>query len=109
MKQRLLFAFLAWTALLPGLAGAESDAALLHQPIKAAKLPAPGAPLPLKVQLAKSRSTGLRVRAFVELDGKLMDLPISTVETDESDNAAYTAEVNSPLASISYQFVATRQ
>lgn len=77
-----------------------------HTTLKPEELPTPGKPLKLWVALNKTRSVDLRIRAFISLDGNLMDIPLSHPTYNEADELVFSAEVPSPLEKISYQFFA---
>lgn len=65
---------------------------------------APGFPVKLSVELKKNRSMDTRLRAFVNLDGRLLDVPLTNPTYNEADNLVFTAEVPAPIERMSYQF-----
>lgn len=67
------------------------------------KIP-PGKPIRLSVALAKTRSVDMRIRAFVVVDGRIMDVPLTNPTFNEADNLVFSAEVPAPLERMSYQF-----
>lgn len=75
-----------------------------HQPWQAAKIPAPGLPLELSVNIAKLRQPGMRLSALIVRDGKIMNVPLSDPSLSDLDNLVYKLEVPSPLYELNYQF-----
>ena len=75
-----------------------------HTPLEADKLPFPGKPIKLWIALNKTRSIDLRIRAFVVIDGKVMDVPLTHPTYNEADDLVFSGEVPAPLERISYQF-----
>lgn len=87
---------------------ARADYQIVHTPPSAQELPAPGRNMTLSVTLPKEAlSVGVKVRALVTRDGRLMELQDSDPTIDTSDRAIYKLELPSPLAEMSYQFIFT--
>jgi len=81
-----------------------NDSPIRHQQWQASKIPAPGLPLELSVNIAKLRQPGMRVSALIVRDGKIMNVPLSDPSLSDLDNLVYKLEVPSPLYELSYQF-----
>lgn len=87
------------------MAAAESnDATIRHQPWQASKIPAPGLPLELSVNLYKLRQPGMRLIALIVRDGKILNVPLSDPSLSDLDNLVYKLQVPSPLYELNYQF-----
>lgn len=79
-----------------------------HTPPSAQELPFPGKELSLNVFLPKEvLSVGLKVRALITKDGRLMEVQDNEPTIDTSDKAVYKIAIPSPSASVSYQFIFT--
>ncbi len=84
----------------------EQFQAIRHRPLSPdvfEKVP-PGFPVKLSVELRKNRSVDTRIRAFVNLDGYLLDVPLTNPTFNEADNLVFTAEIPAPVERMSYQF-----
>ena len=100
-----LILFVALTLAFPGLVAAQSnESPIRHQPWQASKIPAPGLPLTLSVNLAKLRQPGMRLTALVVRDGKIMNVPLSDPSLSDLDNLVYKLQIPSPLYELNYQF-----
>lgn len=78
---------------------------LIHDPLLATELPAPGAPFQLKVKLTNTRDTDRTLIARISLDGRLHEVTPTKVFLDEYDQPTYEIDLFAPLADISYQFL----
>ena len=81
-----------------------NESPIRHQQWQASKIPAPGLPLSLSVNIAKLRQPGMRLSALIVRDGKIMNMPLSDPSLSDLDNLVYKLEVPSPLYELNYQF-----
>jgi hypothetical protein len=88
------------------LTGSSSGKAdIIHDPILASELPAPGSAMQLKVKLTNTRDTERKLQALITADGRLYELAPTKSYLDEFDQPTYEFDLYSPLAEISYQFI----
>jgi hypothetical protein len=78
---------------------------IIHDPLLATELPAPGTPFQLKVKLTNTRDTDRHLSARISLDGRMHEVAPSKVFLDEYDQPTYEIDLFAPLADISYQFL----
>lgn len=78
----------------------------LHTPPKLEELPYPGKSVVLSIVLKKEMlSSGMKVRALVTRDGKLVEMQDNDPELDINDRAVYKFDIPSPEVSLGYQFL----
>jgi len=88
---------------------AQNTNVITHQLPSATTLPAPLHPLELEVTLRRTRDIGLKLRAFVVRDGKVMDTaPVSSYLSDHGE-AVYKFSLSAPVTELSYQFFLARE
>ena len=111
MIRRVLIAFLlSFWASTQNTAAQNGDGKLFfkHNPLRPEVFEKimPGKPLNLSVALAKTRSIEMRIRAFVLIDDRIMDVAMKNPTYNEADELVFSAEVPAPLERLSYQFFA---
>lgn len=85
-----------------------ADYQFVHTPPSLQELPAPGKPMKLSVALPKEAlGVGLKMRALVSRDGRIMDLTDTDPSIDTNDRVIFKVEFPSPLSDIGYQFIFT--
>lgn len=78
---------------------------IAHVPAKADDLPFPGTPMELAATVVNTKDSQLKMSAFVIRDGKIMDLNVNTLSTNNNEQIVYSTTINAPLAELNYQFI----
>jgi hypothetical protein len=76
-----------------------------HTPPKPKELPIPGAPMELIVSLKNTRDSERTLRAFMVVDGQMMDISVPSAKFNAQDEPSYTISLNAPVGEILYQFI----
>lgn len=111
MIHRLIRTLILSIALLPlsidrASAQAATQIDFAHAPVTLSELPSPGKPVVLSVIMKKDViGVGMKVRALIARDGKLIEIQDVEPDLDSQDRAIFRFEVPSPLAEMSYQFL----
>jgi len=94
-------------AVMPTIAQNQSEQSFIkHTPLSTEafeKIP-PGKALGLSVAVAKAGNIDKRIRAFVYLDNRVLDVPMMKPTYNQADDLVFSAEVPAPLERMSYQF-----
>ena len=115
MVRRLLLSLIPAVSLaasFSGLAAAQDAPAattsklqLGHRQPEAAKVPLPGSPMQLTVELVNSRDVESKIRLVGSRDGRFMDIAFPLGALNKVDHAEFTLTVPAPLAAMTYQFI----
>jgi hypothetical protein len=115
LSQRLLVLMLAAASLVaiePDRSEAQDPSALAssklqisHRQPEAAKVPLPGSPMQLTVELVNSRDVEAKIRLVGSRDGRFMDIAFPLGALNKLDHAEFSVSIPAPLAAMTYQFV----
>ncbi len=97
----------------PCLAQSESDAPrgleprieVLHTPLNGAEIPPVGSLMRIQVLLTNTIDIESKLRLVGAKDGRFIDIAFPQGALNHSDKAAFVAEIPSPIAAMSYQFI----
>lgn len=76
-----------------------------HRQPETARIPLPGSPMTLTVELANSRDVEAKIRLVGSRDGRFMDIAFPLGALNKLDYAEFSLSVPAPLAAMTYQFV----
>ena len=76
-----------------------------HRQPETAKIPLPGSPMTLTVELVNSRDVEAKIRLVGSRDGRFMDIAFPLGALNKLDHAEFAVSVPAPLAAMTYQFV----
>ncbi len=76
-----------------------------HRQPETAKIPPPGSPMTLTVELVNSRDVEAKIRLVGSRDGRFMDIAFPLGALNKLDHAEFSLNVPAPLAAMTYQFI----
>lgn len=89
----------------PAPAAAPQKLQVGHRQPEVAKIPLPGSPMQLTVELVNSRDVEAKIRLVGSRDGRFMDIAFPLGSLNKLDHAEFSIAVPAPLAAMTYQFV----
>lgn len=76
-----------------------------HRQPETAKVPLPGSPMTLTVELVNSRDVETKIRLVGSRDGRFMDIAFPLGALNKLDHAEFSVSIPAPLAAMTYQFI----
>lgn len=78
---------------------------VLHTPLSSSEIPPVGSIMKLQVSLANTIDIETKVRLVGSKDGRFIDIAFPTGALNNADQPTFVAEIPSPAAAMTYQFI----